>query len=102
MSRGLSPVPMHQPRPAGRPAKQPATAAQATPARQYPPGYFTQPVLDWFGPCWESRWPQADTAAHLAALAMAQREHAVATGTGWGAGTMVMPNTPHQRRPGWL
>ena len=74
-----------------------------TPARDYPPGYFTELIraANW-PPRFESRigHDAADLKRYQAALV--GRTAALANGHGWGAGTCPMPGTPNNLAPGWI
>ena len=88
---------MHLVRPGPRRRK-----AQAAPAvSSYPPGYFTEPVLAWW-PRWKSCLDFKAPTRDMVSLAQAARQAAAESGTGWGRGTVVMPNTPKNDAPGWM
>lgn len=79
-------------------------AAPRAPAREYPPGYFTELVRrhNW-PPGFESRIGDEDTARPNVVAAAAARERQSQDGTGWGNGTVVgMARTPKHRRPAWI
>lgn len=95
-----APLPAHVSRPAKGRRKRPARTA---PAREYPPGWFTRPVLAW--------WPDFKPAAPVdtereglsaSARASAIRERRMADGHAAAAGTMALPNTPKGLAPAWL
>jgi hypothetical protein len=70
-----------------------------SPPREYAPGYFTalSRAADWppgFVASYES---SADERRRLAAER--GRQQALANGTGWGAGTIVLPGTPKWFKP---
>jgi hypothetical protein len=93
---------MHVRRPAQRRAKPAPAVKPAVPV--YEPGFFMALVRqhDWpprFEPQMESMTVQRQI--QLAAAARG-REVANATGVGWGNGTIVLPNTPHNLRPGMM
>ena len=65
--------------------------------------YFTHDCLvnDW-PPGW---LPSEDATNKMPAqlgLMQAERERRAELGIGWGNGSMVMPNSPKHRAPGWL
>lgn len=76
-----------------------------TPAVQYAPGYFCQPVLAW-RQLQHSGEPQPEVMAALAKrramLAAASKGRAASAerGVGWGDGTIVLPNSPVHRASG--
>jgi hypothetical protein len=45
---------------------------------------------------------RVDDRGHLQALAVAERERQAAKGVGWGSGTIAMPGTPVQPKPGFM
>lgn len=82
------------------------------PSRQWPPGYFSEPVRAWTQMQFSSaEWaqrrvdearargeaPQTHNEAALREASTRERERQVLTGTGWGSGTLVMPGTPAMR-----
>ncbi|MEY2690637.1 MAG: hypothetical protein RL375_4837 [Pseudomonadota bacterium] len=84
----------------GRRSVRQGTQAQV----DYPPGFFTEPVRAWR----QMRYDSAEVAnkvreyLHNQENARRGREVALATGAGWGSGTMYMPNTPKTLAPGWM
>jgi hypothetical protein len=87
---------MHLVRPGARQRK--AQAAVAVPS--YPPGYFTEPVRAWW-PDWKSRI-EVTSNGRLAAAQLFDAWSRADNGTGWGSGTVLMPNTPKNDAPGWM
>ena len=76
---------------------------QAIPAHMLTGAYFSELVKrhNW-PPMFE---PRADSANKMPAqlgLSPAERERRAELGIGWGNGSMVMPNSPKHRAPGWL
>lgn len=76
-----------------------------TPARDYPAGFFTEPVRAWAQLRYEG--PLTMTAgvhgeARFADMAKRGRRKANEDGSGWGKATIVLPNTPKYDAPAWL
>lgn len=75
-----------------------------TPAKSYPPGFFSEPTR-LFIPGFVCSY-DCDATALKVRAAQLQREVAskVATkaGTGWGANTIAMPKTPKSLPPKWM
>ena len=74
-----------------------------TPAREFSAGHFTELVAkhNWpprFEPqmVWNAEEAKRKEAARLG------REAAIANGTGWAAGTILLPGTPKHAAPGKL
>jgi hypothetical protein len=89
-------APMHLARATQR--VKPAKVVKA--ATDYPPGYFLSPVLAWW-PGWRSSI-EVTSNGRLAAAQLADAWSRAQTGTGWGSGTVLMPNTPKNDAPGWM
>ena len=69
--------------------------------RDYPASHFLRPVYAWWGDDWTPQWPslvKRTSSGHT----IADRERQISEGTGWGGGTVAMPKTPKNTRPGWL
>jgi hypothetical protein len=66
----------------------------------YPAGYFTKPVLAWFGPHW---LPSIDWKATIN-TATDNRQRGLDAGAFWAVGTLPgMAGTPKDSRPlGWM
>lgn len=82
-----------------------ASRRAQTPARDYPAGFFTEPVRAWVQLQWQG--PLTMTAgvhgeARFTDLAKRGRRKAVEDGSGWGQGTIALPNTPKQGAPAWM
>lgn len=77
----------------------------ATPAVDYPPGWFTAPARAWgvVAPSMDDGLP-AEVVAQRQRDANTQRSRqaALATGNGWGNGTIVLGNTPKHTKPLWM
>ena len=77
----------------------------ATPAVVYPPGFFTEPAR-----AWGVVAPSMDEGLSAELVAQRQRDAntrrsrqaALATGNGWGNGTIVLGNTPKHEKPLWM
>ena len=75
-----------------------------TPARDYPPGYFTELIraANW-PPRFEPSMFYDAAAAQRYRAAQIGREISRENGQGWGAtGTCPMPGTPNNLAPGWI
>lgn len=75
-----------------------------TPARDYPAGFFTEPARAWKCLRWTgSLTMTADVhgGSRFTDLAKRGRKKANADGSGWGTGSLVLPNTPKHVVPGW-
>lgn len=81
-----------------------AEAVRTAGAKEYPPGYFSEPVRAWASMRFESALVLDPATRQLQlrmqAQATAQRAEQQATGKGWGNGTLWMPGTPKTARPG--
>lgn len=66
-----------------------------TPARDYPPGFFTALVVqhNW-PPRFEPRFASDLMSIQRQQASFKAREKAATEGVGWGHGTVMMPNTP--------
>lgn len=81
-----------------------------TPARQYPPGFFTEPVFKrtkafptGFPPKFTPASQTTDwRSAALSQRCSAQRDEAHAQNIGWGAGTIAELKGSGFQRPGWM
>lgn len=96
---------MHLPRATKRHRKAIALPASSS----YRPGYFTDPVRAWWPmwspyvlPCDGPRKGRPPGDIGLSQQASAGRRRAQEQGTGWGKGTILMPNTPKNPAPGWI
>lgn len=77
--------------------------APAIPAHMLTGTYFTALMKAFNWP--PGFTPSADSANKMPAqlgLSPAERERRAEQGIGWGAGTVVMPNTPGNKRPEWM
>lgn len=81
-----------------------ARKARAAVAVNYPPGFFTQPVRAWAQMRFDPHEVDAAVRRYVRNQANARRgrEVALSNGSGWGSGTMDLPNTPKTLAPGWL
>lgn len=108
------PKPLHTLRPASTRAKRRVASRgrKAEPAREYPPGYFTAPVVAWKQMAWQpGYWQQRADAYVRQANPMAptlnqgrvpinmtlERERRAREGEGWGSATLALPGTPSWR-----
>jgi hypothetical protein len=70
----------------------------------YPPGWFLEPVRAWvsmgFTPSIAFGMSQQKSASLAAATE--KSNEAREAGKGWATGTVVMPNTPTHKAPGWM
>lgn len=75
-----------------------------TPARDYPPGFFTEPVRAWACLRWDGPLTMSagGGGGRFTDLAQRGRRKATADGSGWGRGTVMMPGTPKQDAPAWM
>lgn len=74
-----------------------------TPAVAYPPGWFTEPVRAWVQLQHAGASEQAARPPiAFQELAKRGRLKAEQTGSGWGTGTIVLPNTPKHSAPAWM
>lgn len=82
-----------------------ATRRAPTPALDWPPGFFTEPVrawkcLQWAGPL--TMAADGGGAERFTDLAKRGRRKDNADGSGWGRGTILMPGTPKHDSPAWM
>ena len=80
-----------------------ATRRAPTPARDWPPGFFTEPVrawkcLQWAGPLTMA----ADGGGAERFTDLAKRGRRKANADGSGIGPMVLPGTRKQTAPAWM
>lgn len=74
---------------------------RATPARDYPPGYFTELIRKHnFPPMFEPCARRMEV--RFGGVAPVTEEDFARARGGWGAGTMDMPRTPSHAAPGWI
>jgi hypothetical protein len=80
----------------GKPASSGRKKKQGA-SQEYAPGHFLQVMYAGFPPRWESQIQQ-DSQQLIAARLSAGK------GSGWHrqGGTVVMPNTPKHKAPGWM
>lgn len=86
------------------PVAGPRRAAKLQAAEGYVPGYFTEDMRahDW-PPGFVAAAPTDRLGLRISArAALENRERMAETGQGWAGGTVVMPGTPSQMRPGWM
>lgn len=92
MTKPAHTLPIHAPR---------ARKLAALPAREYPPGHFTEPVRAWAQMQFVSRLvPYLISPKAGRTPTPAEMDARAASGSGWGGGgALALPGTPDQRRP---
>ena len=70
----------------------------------YPPGWFLEPVRAWVSMGFTPSIALGMNQQKAAALALALEASSAVreAGKGWANGTVVMPNTPTHKAPGWM
>jgi hypothetical protein len=80
-----------------RPAPRAKLKKVETPAKEYPPGYFLEPVYanGTWPPMWRPAYLEPSQSAACREAAIRSRQQ----GKGWASGTILMPGTPKHLAP---